>query len=116
MRREEELEMTKRIEVAQAPAPLEAYARHFDPVFSKSNQREGFRHYLEGLLLPSERHKTLTGLVNTEPGVGAQLPRPKTAIVSLPSHLGSAQSPGGTAQAAARKPGDGSQCTGSVGH
>jgi len=64
--------MTNRIEVAQAPAPLEAYAKHFDPVFSKSNQREGFRHYLEGLLLPSERNKTLTALVNTEPLVGAQ--------------------------------------------
>ena len=33
------------------------------------------RRYVEGLLLPSERHKTLTGLVNTEPVVGAQLPR-----------------------------------------
>ena len=30
---------------------------------------------MEGLLLPSERHKTLTGLVNTEPVVGAQFPR-----------------------------------------
>src|SRR6266550_9186950 len=75
MRGEEEREMTNRLEVAQAPAPLEAYAEHFDPMFSKSNQREGFRHYLEGLLLPSERNKTLTGLANTEPGVGAQLPR-----------------------------------------
>src|SRR5205814_3711035 len=55
--------------------PLEAYARHFDDLLGKSNQREGFRRYLEGLLLPSERHKTLTGLVNTEPVVGAQLPR-----------------------------------------
>jgi len=70
--------MTNRIEVAPAPAPLEAYAKHFDALFSKSNQREGFRHYLEGLLLPSERHKTLTGLVNTEPGVGAQQPRAQT--------------------------------------
>jgi hypothetical protein len=67
--------MTNRIEIAQAPASLETYAKHFDPLFSKSNQREGFRHYLEGLLLPSERNKTLTGLVNTEPLVGAQLPR-----------------------------------------
>lgn len=67
--------MTKRIEIAQAPTPLETYAKHFDPLFGKSNQREGFRHYLEGLLLPSERNKTLTGLVNTEPLVGAQLPR-----------------------------------------
>src|SRR5947199_6343912 len=67
--------MTKRIEVTRAPAPLEEYIQHFDLVFGKSNQREGFRQYLEGLLLPSERHKTLTGLVNTEPVVGAQLPR-----------------------------------------
>ncbi len=67
--------MTKRIEVEKAPAPLEEYAKHFDPLFGKSNQREGFRRYLEGLLLPSERHKTLTGLTNTEPLVGAQLSR-----------------------------------------
>src|ERR1051326_5048295 len=67
--------MTKRISIAAAPAPLEEYAQPFDPFLGKSNQREGFRQYLEGLLLPSERHKTLTGLVNTEPVVGAQLPR-----------------------------------------
>jgi SRSO17 transposase len=67
--------MTKRIDIAPAPEPLEAYARHFDDLLGKSNQREGFRRYLEGLLLPSERQKTLTGLVNTEPVVGAQLPR-----------------------------------------
>jgi SRSO17 transposase len=67
--------MTKRRDIAQAPEPLEAYVRHFDELFSKSNQREEFRRYLEGLLLPSERHKTLTGLVNTEPVVGAQQPR-----------------------------------------
>src|SRR5213078_4318433 len=70
--------MTKRLEVAPAPAPLEEYAQHFDGFFGKSNQREGFRRYVEGLLLPSERHKTLTGLSNTEPVVGAQLPRAQT--------------------------------------
>jgi hypothetical protein len=67
--------MTKRREIPSAPEPLEAYARSFDDLFGKSNQREAFRWYLEGLLLPSERNKTLTGLVNTEPVVGAQLPR-----------------------------------------
>src|SRR5258708_12158811 len=67
--------MTKRIEVASAPAPLEEYAQHFDRLFGKSNQREGFRRYVEGLLLPSERHKTSTGLTNTEPVGGAQQPR-----------------------------------------
>jgi hypothetical protein len=67
--------MTKRIDSIPAPEPLEAYARHFDDLLGKSNQREGFRRYLEGLLLPTERHKTLTGLANTEPVVGAQLSR-----------------------------------------
>jgi SRSO17 transposase len=67
--------MTKRIEVEKAPAPLEEYAKHFDGSFGKSNQREGFRRSVEGLLLPSERHKTLTGLSNTEPVVGAQVAR-----------------------------------------
>jgi SRSO17 transposase len=67
--------MTKRIAIPPAPEPLEAYAKQFDVLFEKSNQREEFRRYLEGLLLPAERHKTLTGLVNTEPLVGAQQPR-----------------------------------------
>jgi SRSO17 transposase len=67
--------MTKRIDITPAPEPLEAYARHFDDLLGKSNQREGFRRYIEGLLLPTERHKTLTGLVNTEPVVGAQQAR-----------------------------------------
>src|SRR5215469_15955150 len=67
--------MTKRREFPPAPEPLEAYAGHFDDLFGKSNQREEFRRYLEGLLLPTERHKTLTGLVNTEPLLGAQQPR-----------------------------------------
>src|SRR5215216_5544668 len=35
-------------------------------------QRHAFRRYLEGLLLPAERNKTLTALANTEPVVGAQ--------------------------------------------
>jgi SRSO17 transposase len=67
--------MTKRIEAPQAPAPLEAYVKHFDPVFGKSNQRGDARGYLTRLLLPAERHKRLPGLVNTEPVVGAESPR-----------------------------------------
>jgi len=42
--------------------------------FSKCNQREGIRRYLEGRLLPQERNKTLTALAHTEPVVGAQQP------------------------------------------
>jgi SRSO17 transposase len=56
------------------PDPLEAYATQFDDLFSRPNQRAGFRHYLAGLLLPAERNKTLTALANTEPVVGAQAP------------------------------------------
>jgi SRSO17 transposase len=67
--------MTKRKAAVPAPGPLEAYAAAFDPLFGKLNQRAAFRRYLEGLLLPTERNKTLTALANTEPVVGAQLPR-----------------------------------------
>jgi SRSO17 transposase len=64
--------MTHQRPVTPAPAPLEAYAQQFDGRFVKLNQRNSFRRYLEGLLLPTERHKSLTGLANTEPVVGAQ--------------------------------------------
>jgi SRSO17 transposase len=64
--------MTKRLPVTPAPGPLEDYAHSFDDLFGARAQREGFRRYLEGLLLPTERNKTLTALANTEPIVGAQ--------------------------------------------
>jgi SRSO17 transposase len=64
--------MTKRLPVTPAPAPLEAYAIRFDDLFKARAQREGFGRYLEGLLLPAERNKTLTALANTEPLAGAQ--------------------------------------------
>src|SRR5260221_103435 len=67
--------MSKRQAVTPAPGLLENYAEAFDGLFSKRNQREGCRRYVEGLLLPAERNKTLTGLVNTEPVVGAQAAR-----------------------------------------
>ena len=64
--------MTKRLPVNPAPGPLEDYAGNFDDLFRARAQREGFRRYLEGLLLPAERNKTLTALANTEPLAGAQ--------------------------------------------
>jgi hypothetical protein len=67
--------MTTRLPVSPAPGPLEIYARLFDPLLVKRNQRNAFRRYLEGLLLPTERNKTLTALANTEPVVGAQQPQ-----------------------------------------
>jgi DDE superfamily endonuclease len=64
--------MTRRLSVEPAPGPLEDYAQSFDDLFRARAQREGFRRYLEGLLLPAERNKTLTALANTEPVLGAQ--------------------------------------------
>ena len=64
--------MTKRSPVSPAPGPLEDYAARFDDLFRARAQRDGFRRYLEGLLLPAERNKTLTALANTEPVTGAQ--------------------------------------------
>ena len=54
--------MTKRLPVTAAPAPLEEYAAQFDDLFAQRSQREAFRRYLEGLLLPAERNKTLAHL------------------------------------------------------
>jgi hypothetical protein len=64
--------MTKRLPCPPAPGPLEGYAAQFDDRLGTLAQRRGFREYLQGLLLPRDRHKTLTGLVGTEPVVGAQ--------------------------------------------
>src|SRR5215211_1372110 len=64
--------MTKRLPAAPAPGPLEDYAARFDDLFATLAQRQAFRRYLQGLLLPAERNKTLTALANTEPVVGAQ--------------------------------------------
>jgi len=64
--------MTRRLPVSPSPGPLEGYAARFDDLFGARAQRHGFRRYLEGLLLPAERNKTLTALANTEPVSGAQ--------------------------------------------
>jgi hypothetical protein len=64
--------MTKRLPCPPAPGPLEDYATQFDPLFRSLAQRRGFRAYLQGLLLPRDRNKTLTALVGAEPVVGAQ--------------------------------------------
>ena len=64
--------MTKRLPATAAPGPLEDYATRFDELFATLAQRHAFRRYLEGLLLPAERNKTLTALANTEPVAGAQ--------------------------------------------
>ena len=64
--------MTARRPCPAAPGPLEDYAQQFDPLFSSLAQRRGLRDYLQGLLLPRDRNKTLTALADAEPIVGAQ--------------------------------------------
>jgi SRSO17 transposase len=64
--------MTSRRPCPPAPGPLEPYAQRFDSLFSSLAQRRGLRDYLQGLLLPRDRHKTLTGLAGAEPITGAQ--------------------------------------------
>jgi hypothetical protein len=64
--------MPKRLPCPPAPGPLEDYASQFDSLFARLTQRRGFRTYLQGLLLPRDRNKTLTALAGTEPVVGAQ--------------------------------------------
>jgi hypothetical protein len=64
--------MTKRLACPPAPGPLEDYAAQFDPLLGSLAQRRGLRAYLQGLLLPRDRNKTLTALAGAEPVVGAQ--------------------------------------------
>jgi SRSO17 transposase len=64
--------MTSRRPCPSAPGPLEVYARQFDGLFRSLAQRRGFRYYLQGLLLPRDRNKTLTGLAGAEPITEAQ--------------------------------------------
>jgi hypothetical protein len=68
----EVIAMPKRLPCPPAPGPLEDNAAQFDPLFTRLAQRRGFRAYLQGLLLPRDRNKTLTALAGTEPVVGAQ--------------------------------------------
>jgi SRSO17 transposase len=64
--------MTTRRPCPPAPGPLEDYAQQFDPLLSSVAQRRGLRDYLQGLLLPRDRNKTLTALADAEPITGAQ--------------------------------------------
>jgi DDE superfamily endonuclease len=64
--------MTPRRACPPAPGPLEEFAQQFDDLWETLAQRRGFRDYLQGLLLPRDRNKTLTALIGTEPVVAAQ--------------------------------------------
>jgi hypothetical protein len=47
----------------------------FDSLFNRLSQRQSFRTYLAGLLLPRDRPKTLTAIAGAEPWVQAQTPK-----------------------------------------
>src|SRR5205809_6127273 len=64
--------MTKRLACPPAPGPLADYAAQFHALFGSLAQRRGFRAYLQCLLLPRDRNKTLTALAGAEPVTGAQ--------------------------------------------
>jgi SRSO17 transposase len=64
--------MSTRLIAPPAPGPLEEYAAQFDDHFATLAQRRSFREYLQGLLLPRDRNKTLTALVGAEPIAQAQ--------------------------------------------
>jgi DDE superfamily endonuclease len=59
--------MSTRLPAPPAPGPLEDYAVQFDDLFASLAQRRSFRDYLQGLLLPRDRNKTLTALAGAEP-------------------------------------------------
>lgn len=64
--------MSERKAVPTLPWPLESYAARFDDLWAKAAQRESFRAYLHGLLLPRDRNKTLTALAGARPIEEAQ--------------------------------------------
>jgi SRSO17 transposase len=64
--------MTERKAIPTLPGPLEGYAARFDDLWAKAAQRESFRAYLQGLLLPRDRNKTLTALAGARPIEEAQ--------------------------------------------
>src|SRR5450432_1896084 len=64
--------MTVREQTGAVPAPLDQYTCRFDHLFRTHLQRQRFREYLAGLLLPRDRNKTLTALAGAEPIVQAQ--------------------------------------------
>src|SRR4029450_6428507 len=64
--------MSVRLLAPAAPGPLETYATAFDPCFEVLAQRPSFPEYLQGLLLPRDRNKTLPALAGAEPITQAQ--------------------------------------------
>jgi hypothetical protein len=80
--------MTERKAIPTPTGPLEDYAAQFDYLWVKAAQRESFRAYLQGLLLPRDRNKTLTALAGARPIEDAQYSRVQKPSPSSPSPPG----------------------------
>jgi hypothetical protein len=70
--RQEPTAMTTRRRCPPAPGTLENLAQQLDPRLAGLVQRLGLRGYPQGLPLPRNRNRDLTGLGGREPIVGAQ--------------------------------------------
>src|SRR5207249_10807805 len=83
--------MSQRLPAPPAPGPLEEYATLFDPLFGDVDQQRGFREYVQGLLLPRDRNKTITAVAGAAPNTQAQA----APVPSLQFFLSESPSPVG---------------------
>jgi hypothetical protein len=63
---------TPRKPVPPTTEAIDTFCAGFDDLFCRRAERQALRQYLIGLLLPRERHKTLTGLASLVPGAERQ--------------------------------------------
>jgi hypothetical protein len=80
--------MTARRPLPTRARPAGGVAIQFKPLRASVAQRRGFRDYLQGLLAPRDRNKTLTGLADAEPITGASIVGPAAAMVPVGIGLG----------------------------
>lgn len=59
---------TPRKPTAPTAEAIDQFCSAFDPLFPRREEREAFRHYLIGLLLPREHNKTVVELAALVPG------------------------------------------------
>src|SRR5690348_1418504 len=63
---------TPRKPVPATTEAVDTFCARFDDLFCRRAERAALRHYLIGLLLPREGHKTLTALASLVPGAARQ--------------------------------------------
>ena len=63
---------TPRKPTAPTAEAIDQFCAAFDPLFPRFEERQAFRHYLIGLLLPREHNKTVVELAALVPGANRQ--------------------------------------------